>query len=392
MNSRERVLISLSHGEPDRVPLSLGGTASAYTDNAYRILKRHLGIQGDIKPYRYGHTGTYHDDRIHDALDTDYRYLVLSYPDASHLTRRPSGNFTDEWGVEKEDVDGYVGRVSAPLAGASVDDLDSYPWPDPYQIFVGQKEALTKRAEFLHRDTDKAVVARAAMSSAFLENGAWMIGFEEFMIRLISDEPFVSKFIEKILEIQISMYDIMLDGAGSHVHIVETAEDYGTAGSLLLSPNTYRTMIMPARKRLNAFIKKKAPKAKILHHTCGAVAKLIPDLIESGIDILNPVQPCCNAMDAGKLNADWGKQICFDGAVDTTLALPGTAKQLEAEVARCILGLAPGGGYSLGPSNHIQEDVPPENVVLLYQIARDLGRYPLDIKLLTKIAEGTSAE
>jgi uroporphyrinogen decarboxylase len=386
VNSRERVLTAISHREPDRVPLSLGGTASSYTDNAYRILKTHLGLEGDVKPYRYGHTGTYHDDRIHDALDTDYRYLVLSYKDDSHLIFEPDGSFTDEWGIRKKNVDGYVGRIGRPLKDATLDDLERHTWPDPYHIFCGQKEALAKRAEFLSTKTDKAIVARSAMSTAFLENGAWMLGFEDFMVRLISDEPFSAKFIEKILNIQIAMYDIMLDGAGPYVHIVETAEDYGTSNSLLLSPHTYRKMIMPARKRLNAFISEKAPKAKILHHTCGAVARLIPDLIESGIDILNPVQPTSAAMDPAKLKAAWGDKICFDGGVDTTCALPGTVKQLEAEAARCILALAPGGGYSLGPSNHIQEDVPPQNVVLLYQIAKELGRYPLDLELLTKLA------
>ena len=144
---------------------------------------------------------------------------------------------------------------------------------------------------------------------------------------------------------------------------------------------------MPARKKLNAFIRSKAPQAKIYHHTCGAVSKLIPDLIDSGIDILNPVQPLATGMESAGLKAEWGKTLCFDGGIDTQDAMPGTVEGIEVEVAKRILAFGPGGGYSLGCSNHIQEDMPPENVVALFEIAKDLGRYPINVPRLTRIIE-----
>ncbi len=378
-NSRERVLVALNHREPDRVPLSFGGTASSFTDAAYFQLKEYLGIRGDVKPYRYGHTGNYYDDRILEALGTDYRYLVLTCPDDSHLQYLPDGSFIDEWGVRNQSVDGYVSRVGKPLAGATLEDLESYPWP-----YLTRSDAsplargLLDRAKYLYEESDCAIVARAAMSSSFLENGAWLCGYEEFLIRLKSDKPFAARLIEKILNVQLALYDVLLEGVGEYVHIVETAEDYGTQSSLLISPAVYREMIMPARKRLNAFIKSKAPKAKILHHTCGSVARLIPDLLASGIDILNPIQPLAEGMDSARLKAQWGDRLCFDGGIDMQYAMTGSLEALGVEVARRVLALAPGGGYSLGPSNHIQVDVPPQNVVALFEMARELGRYPID--------------
>lgn len=388
MGSRERVLTALNHREPDRVPLSLGGTASSFTDEAYFRLKEYLGISGDIKPYRYGHTGCYYDDRILEALGTDYRYLVLTFPDNSHLTYIGEGGFVDEWGIRKENVDGHVSRVGKPLAGATIEDLKRYPWPDPTSAgYPPVARGLRERARYLHEEVNCAIVARAAMSSSFSENGAWLCGYEEFLIRLKVDKPFATRLIEKILDVQLALYGMLLDGVGEYVHIVETAEDYGTQTSLLISPATYREMIMPARKRLNAFIRSLAPNAKILHHTCGAVHRLIPDLVSSGIDILNPVQPLATGMESGNLKAQWGDRLCFDGAIDTQQALCDTVADVEVEVARRVLGLAPGGGYSLGPSNHIQADVPPENVVALFEAARDLGRYPLDTARLQRIVE-----
>jgi uroporphyrinogen decarboxylase len=387
MGSRQRVLTALAHREPDRVPLSLGGTASSYTDEAYFKLKEYLGIRGDVMPYRYGHTGNYYDDRILEALGTDYRYLVLSYPDDSHLTRQGPNQHLDEWGVCVQEVDGYSSRVTHPLAGASLDDLERYPWPIPNR---DQSRALTRglpqRAKHLYEEVDCAIVARAAMSASFLEHGAWLCGYEEFLVRMKIDLPFATRLIEKILDVQMAMYRLLLDETGSFVHIVETAEDYGTQAGLMISPSTYRKMIMPARQKLNQFIKSLAPQAKILHHTCGGVAKLIPDLIASGVEILNPVQPSAHGMDPFQLKAEWGDQICFDGAIDTQYALPGPLAGLEAEVARRIAALGPRGGYSLGTSNHIQADVPPGNVVALFEFAKELGRYPLDLPRLNRLA------
>ncbi len=388
MDSRERVLTALDHKEPDRVPLTLGGTSSNITDNAYFKLKDYLGIKGDVKPYRYGHTGNIYDDRILAALGTDYRYLLLHHPDDSHLTYLPDGGFIDEWGVRNEVVGGYASRVGHPLAEATIADLDDYPWPDPRKPGAQKlNQGLKERAKYLYNETGSAIVARAAMSTAFLENGSWLCGYENFLMKLMLDKPFAHKLIGKILEVQLGMYETLLEGVGDYVHIVETAEDYGAQSSLLISPETYREMIMPARQKVNAFIKSVAPQAKIFHHTCGAVSKLIPDLIDSGIDILNPVQPLAAGMESAELKAKWGQILCFDGGIDTQYALPGTIKDVEVEVARRILAFAPGGGYSLGCSNHIQEDVPPENVVALFEIARDLGSYPLDVRRLQRIIE-----
>ena len=385
--SREHVLATLDHREPDRVPLTLGGTASSFTDEAYFRLRGYLGIHGDVKPYRYGHTGCYYDDRILEALGTDYRYLVLTYPDDSHLKVLPDGSFLDEWGIRKQNVDGYVSRVGEPLAGATLEDLKRYPWPDPtlsdfHSLHTGCE---TGPSIFTRKWTPRLwpVLPCPPRSS----NGAWLCGYEEFLMRLKSDKPFAAKLIEKILNVQLALYDVLLDGVGEYVDIVETAEDYGTQASLLISAATYREMIMPARQRLNAFIKSKAPHAKILHHTCGAVGRLIPDLWASGIDILNPIQPLATGMESATLKGQWGDRLCFDGGIDTQFALPGNLAGLEVEVRGGCWRWRLAVGTAWDRRTTSRATFRPATWSAYTSLAHDLARYPLDTVRLQSICQ-----
>jgi len=154
---------------------------------------------------------------------------------------------------------------------------------------------------------------------------------------------------------------------GPYVDIVETSEDYGTQNSMFLSPATYREMIMPRKKKINEVIRKLAPQAKILHHSCGAVRKLIPDLIETGIDILNPIQPGLPGMDPRELMEEFGSELCFCGGIDMQKALNGSFADIERDVQRCVDAMGFGGSYLIGTSNHIQSDTPPENVIHLFE-------------------------
>lgn len=195
------------------------------------------------------------------------------------------------------------------------------------------------------------------------------------MVDTITDPEFAHALIEKILKVQIEMYGYLLDQVGEYIDIVESGDDYGSQQSLLISPDAYREFIFPARKKLNKAIRQKAPQAKIYLHSCGAIADIIEDLIDCGVDILNPVQTSAVGMDPVTLKDKFGDRICFHGAVDTQKAMTGSIEQVEDEVKRLIDILGRDGGFILSSCNHIQSDIPPENVARMFEFAAEYSSY-----------------
>ena len=183
--------------------------------------------------------------------------------------------------------------------------------------------------------------------------------------------------LQKILQVQLGLYTNLLDAVGPFVQVVQTADDYGAQNGPMFSPALYREMIMPYRQELNRLIRAKAPQAKIQHHTCGSVYKLLPDLIETDIDILNPVQPLAADMDPARLKAEFGDQLVFHGAIDLQEGMVGSAERVREEVTTRIRQLGPGGGYIIAPCSNFQADTPVENILTMLKSAREAGRYPL---------------
>jgi uroporphyrinogen decarboxylase len=183
--------------------------------------------------------------------------------------------------------------------------------------------------------------------------------------------------MDRVLELKINYFDTLLTEIGDQVHIVRELDDLGSQQGLLISPEMYREFIKPRQKKLFDFIKRKAPGVKILFHSCGSVYEIIPDLIEVGADILNPVQVTAASMDSLKLKKEFGSEITFwGGGVDTQEILPrGTAQQVRDEVKRRIDDLAPGGGFVFATVHNIQEDVPIENIIALLETLREYGIY-----------------
>jgi len=374
MTHRERVLTTLNHQEPDRVPLDLGSVGSLLVDPVYFKVKKLLSIKGGVKPYRKGSTANYYDERILEALDIDFRHLWLSSPNKPKPKINPDGTVVDEWGITWSKQGSY--SVDFPLKKAAIKDLENYSWPVPEKSWeVGH---LREKARYLFENTDYAIVAKSVLSGGgIFERCYYLRGIQEFFVDMSVNKDFARYLVEKVAQIEIALWDIFLEAVGPYVHIVQRASDYGTQQGLLISPQLYREILKPAEARVIAFIKEKAPSAKIWFHSCGAVSELIEDFIEIGIDILNPVQPLARSMDSFYLKKKFGKRICFHGGIDLQKALPGDIKDVQREVKTRICAFAPGGGYILAPANHIQADTPAENVVFLYKFAREFGKYPI---------------
>ena len=369
MNSRERVIKTLNHENADRPPMDLGGAASGLNDSVYFNLKQYLGIQGDIEPFRIGTTVNYYDERILDQLDIDLRRLIMNRTENFPIFLE-DGSFVNEWGIRYEKKGEYYEVVGSPLKDANKAEILSYPWPKAKDVF--NVENLKTRAKDMFENSDRALVAR--MPCWGLVDLAFQIrGMEQFMMDMVLEPALARLVIEKILESQIDFYSTMLDEIGDYVQVVETCDDLGSQSGLLFSTKLFRDIVKPYRKELNSVILQKARDAKIFFHCCGAIFKLIPDLIDSGIHILNPLQPNALGMDPQLIKDTYGDQLCFHGCIDTQIALRETVADTQAEVKKKINILYQDGGYIVAPANHIMSDVPLENILALYSAVKEFG-------------------
>lgn len=372
MNPRERVACVLNHQKPDRVPIDIGSTASGFSNDTFFRLKDYYGIRSEDFLNRPDESAAYYNDELLEKMGGDFRHVFLMPADGYRFTVGADGCGVTEWGLRKRRLNGMMQNCSNPLADAEIADIDVFAWPDP--CAPGRTRGLRERAERLYRHTDYAVASRA-VSHGFFELAWELRGMENFLADLIADKKFANRLLDKLLDLQIGFYDALLTQCGRYVQVVETADDYGTQNGPIMSPSLFREMILPRRRKLNDFIKSKAPQAKIFHHTCGSVYLLLDDLIECGIDILNPVQPRAKDMDTDRLQREYGDRLIFHGAIDEQVALVGPGEGLRAEMRERIRTLGRDGGYILAPTSNFQNDMPLENIVRFSEFAKELGRY-----------------
>jgi uroporphyrinogen decarboxylase len=373
MDHRERVLTAVNHQEPDQVPIALWGSAYGVTDPLYRELLKHLNLGQPVPPFRTrrGHTVNHHDDRILEVLDIDVRYAWLGFTD---LGGPPGGGGTDAWGVGWEQRGIYLTATQHPLEGTTVNGLDDYPWPD-VEPFIRRGE-LRQRARYLKEQTDYAVIGRAADSFGLLERASLLRRMDQFMMDLALNEEFAMGLIGKIADVLYRLLEIYLDAAGPYLDIMELPGDDYAAQNPLISPRMFDRFFTAPWRRLVDLVREAAPHCKVLFHSDGRMEPFLGRLIDLGVDIFHCLEPLPN-VDMAQVKRDYGDRLCFWGAIDIKQALQGDVTRVEAEVRERISALGPGGGYVLAPANHLQPDIPPENVVALFRAARKYGKYPL---------------
>jgi len=372
MTSRQRVLTALAHREPDRLPLDFMGTASCLVDQAYFALRDHLGLQGDGRLFRREENTRFYDERILDALGVDTRRVWMRQLQGRLGQLDADGTLIDEWGLKRRRIGDLLSYVSAPLESATLGDLSAYPWPDPYD--PERVAGLADEARRLREAGTHAIVARSPCLGIF-DMAQRLRGMERFLMDLLLDKRFAAALVHRIKEVQMGFYEAYLSAVGPYVDVVETGDDYGAQAGPLISPAVFSEIIAPARHELNRLIKHKAPQAKIFLHSDGAIFKLIPIFIEIGVEILNPVEPDVPGNDPAALKAAFGSQLVFHGHLDNKRALRGTRDEARAEVRRLFDGMGPGGGYIMAPTNHVQVDVPPQNLLEVYRYAQEYGVY-----------------
>lgn len=383
LSSRERVLRALEHREPDRVPYDLGTSgATGIHVNALRRVLPYLGFEDkDVQVGDFRGQLAELDEDIRQRLKVDTQ-AVPRNPGASSPRPECNGKYwttRDEWGaVWKMPVKNGQQFVpyQAPMAHFSeISELENYPWPEvarPQRI-----EAMAAEAKRLYEETDRALMV-GSCSLGFFQMGWLLRGFENFALDLVQNTAFAEALMERILALKMMYWGALLPKLDGKVPIVREDDDYGHQSGLQISPDIFRRLIKPRWRRLFDFMREKAiGKVYIYFHSCGAIRYLIPDLIEIGVQILNPIQVSAAGMDTRELKAEFGRDITFwGGGVDTQYTLPyGSPEEVRNEVRRRIADLAPGGGFVFTPVHNIQADVPPENLIAMWEALGDFGQY-----------------
>ena len=377
MTPRERVLTSLNHEEPDRVPLDLGGLATTIEAVPYNELKKYLGIRSETKLFLRDHVDP--PEEILERFGIDTRYVRMKPPRNFKVQIDSDNSYLDEWGTrwKKPESSLYWDPVDYPLKDATIEDLETHNWPDPHD--PGRTEGLREEAKWLREKTDCAIIADTPSLGIFESASICLRGIERLMMDLILEKPFAKALLDKVADIQIEFFRHYLDAVGEYIDVIMVTDDLGAENGPLISPELYRELIKPAERKLWQFIKDNT-KAYLFLHSCGSISKFIPDLIEIGVDILNPIQVSAKDMDTKRLKEEFGDRLTFWGGIDTQRVLPfGSPEDVDREVKRRIGDVAPGGGYVLTAVHNIQAGVPPENICMMYDAARKYGRYPIDL-------------
>ena len=352
MTSHERVMRALGHCRPDRPPLNYYGTQET-TDK----LLRHLGLE------------TYEQLLCH--FGADMRYVSPRYAGPEEFSGA-SGYATggkDMWGVVWKPMSNafatYNEVVFHPLAQAkTLQELEAYPWPNPDWLSVSH---LKEDIELFNQQERRAIVFP---TGGFLETAWYLRGLEQMLIDLVA-QPDIAEFI--LMKVTHFLKEVTMravEAAEGQIDIIWCASDVGIQTGMICSPETWREKLKPWHRELVEPFKRMGMKTR--YHTDGSVVPIIEDLIEIGVDLLDPIQPKAAGMDAESLHARFGGRIAFYGGVDTQELLPyGSARQVEEEVLRLIRVLGSEGGYVAAASNAVQPDVPVENILALYRTARE---------------------
>ena len=401
MTPRERILAAAAHSPVDRVPVDFGGTRqSGISVFAYARLRKHLA---GTACHRGGSAGPLSRPRIFDLFqmlaEVEPEIAARFGADCVALNRRAVafGLANRDWkpwrlhdGTEVDVPGGFApeqlpggdlvlrrnGEIIAqmPAGGFYFDRLEKYPgalhpelesW-EPPRLSAADLEHYRVEADRLYRTTDKAIIA--ALGPPYeLFNGIGQGGFEDWMVTFASEQDYVRALYRKLTDAWLENLEAFHGAVGDRVQILQIADDFGTQGAPFLSVRAFRELVMPAYRRGLDWIHARTP-WKVLLHSDGALMPLLPSIVEMGVDILNPVQTTAAGMDPPRLKADFGDRLVFwGGSCDCQGTLTGgTPAQVAAEVRAHLDCFTPRSGYVFAAVHNIQANVPPENIVALF--------------------------
>jgi len=386
MTPRENFRAAMTRTGPKWVPLDMGKHIGSIHKTHYAELAKALPDldlkNGDLILDRMAQT-VVPDEALLQHFNIDFRWLVPNWVQVTEREDLDEGGYFDMWGVPYKGAHGDHYAVDtlarAPLADCETaeDVLNADCWPDPED--PAQFAGLRERAKHLY-ETTGYVLGADAIKAGPLMSALQMRGYEQFFMDLVINPELSDALMGKITDILCRMWTRFMGEVGDYVDLAYVTDDLGSQTSLLISPKVYRKRIKPFHTRLHQHIKE-AGNCYLMMHTDGAVLPLIEDLIETGADILNPVQTSTSGMeDTTVIKEKYGDRLAFHGAMDVQQMMPGaTHDELRWEVARRMKDLGSDGGYIIAPCHNIGHDIPVENTLKFFELVREMGRYPLDV-------------
>jgi uroporphyrinogen decarboxylase len=406
MTSRERILAAIEHRQPDRVPVDLGATpSSGISAIAYGNLKKHLGLtKGANRVYDVVQQLAQPEDdlldrfkidvvdigRAFNTADSAWQPTVLAdgqaarYPAWFHPERQADGSFIARM---KDGLD----IAHMPEGGTFFDQtyfpyLDGYPadfrklpdamgkvlWaalvhsPWDHARDPGFWETLRAKALELRQTSDRALMV--VIGCNLFEWGTFLRRMDNFLMDLVAEPAKVIALLDALMERHLAVLAKACQAVGDLADVIRFGDDLGTNGGPFMSPPTYRKLFKPRHTILCDYVHKHS-RMKTFLHSCGSIRALLPDLIEAGYDVINPVQTTCKGMEADGLKRDFGKDICFwGGGCDTKAVLPqGTPQAVKDHVKQRLDILMPGGGFVFNTVHNILPEVPPQNIVAMFE-------------------------
>ena len=382
MTSRERVITALNHEEPDRIPIDLGGFQTGIHKKAYQELLDHLGMHEDLRMLDSVQQLVIPSETILKKFHADIRYITARAPDGfkgeiklNNRNGRLWHDLKDEFGIVWSmpgDQMLYMDISHHPLEHASLKDLEKYPFPngaDPSRFAGVRDKALSMR-----QDTSFAL--SSGISGVTYEICWYLRGIERWFADVLEDRQFCEALMDRTCQYWVDWMNGFLTETGDLLDIIMIGDDLTGQDGPLFAPQFYREVVRPRQQRIIDAIKQRT-KAKIWYHTCGDCSEYIPDLIEMGVDILNPVQINTRGMDPSTLKKKYGKNLVFwGGGIDSQHVLPfASAEEIRQEVKRNVEVFKPGGGYIFNNVHNIQPGVPPLNIIAMYEAAYEFGFY-----------------
>lgn len=359
MTSKERVMKAIQHQQPDRPPVFATFTPQVAEKMARELTMPYEPPLDSLLSTRISHT------KLLTRLGNDCVGIAACAPNDAPTKELADGKIVNEWGMCFRNVGLYNEFSEYPLADAqTAEDIAGYSFPDPFAAgrFDAARQTVSEYGE------DYAIVAD--LETSIFETAWYLTGLEKFLVDMMMGAAYVEPLLDKIMYINTETgKELIKLGAD----IIWAGDDFGTQDSLIMDVDTWRHYFKPRIKQMFEAFRAENPDIKIAWHSCGAVAGLIPDFIEIGLDILNPIQPLAKGMEPKWLKDTYGRDLVFFGGIDVQHLMPnGSPQEIEAEVRRRATILGEGGGYILAPAHNIQDDTPLENIFALFNAVKTL--------------------
>lgn len=379
MTPREKVLRTIAHKEPDRVPV-----ANNLTPQVAETLSKKFKIPFEIKDTGFL-ANRFSFNEVLVKLGNDVVFVGVTAPKNFTPKKSPDGTFMNEWRIRCKSISYYNEMVEHPLKDIETTqqlneyfDKYGFPVPEAKGRFDLTEEEIKKYSK------DYAIIG--CLETTMFETSWYLVGMDKFLVDLAMKKSYVFELLDRVTDYHINIGKKLINLG---CDIIWTGDDFGTQRGMLISPKSWREVFKPRFGRVFRELKKCSPNIKIAFHSCGSIVPIIPDLIEIGLDILNPLQPHANEMDRKMLKSKYGDKLSFFGGIDEQEILPyGSTKDVKEEVRKAIFDLAPEGGYILAAAHNIQPDTSIENIFSIYEAVKEYGRYPIPEEKSQKSSKG----